>query len=219
MPPAIEKILNPETQAVPEMDERFLVFTGRPNSGKSSLIRKITGLATRSGKRPGTTRRVSIYPLSRGLSLVDMPGYGRITGASKETVDRVKDEVLEFIETQGGNIALGVHVLDLSTFNEVADRMESKGIIPLDLEMIQYMAESTGEAPLVAANKIDKVGRDRNALLADLRNRIDESAPSEAECTICPVSATTGEGLGLLKDAIHRRLAAEGFRAPFTRVT
>jgi GTP-binding protein EngB required for normal cell division len=201
------------------MNERFLVFTGRPNSGKSSIIRKITGLATRSGKRPGTTRRVSIYSLSRGLSLVDMPGYGRITGASKDTTSRAKDEILEFIETQGAAIALGVHVLDLSTFKEVTERMEKKGIIPLDLEMIQFMKESTGETPLVIANKIDKIKGDYEALLTELRNRIDESSPSETEYTIIPVSATTGEGMGVLKDAVHRRLAAEGFRTPFTRVT
>jgi GTP-binding protein EngB required for normal cell division len=199
------------------MEERFLVFTGRPNSGKSSLIRKITGLNTKSGKRPGTTRRVSIYTLSKGLSLVDMPGYGRITGASKGTESLVKDEILNFIESNGSAIALGVHVLDLSTFKEVADRMEAKGIIPLDLEMIQYMEESTGEMPLVAANKIDKIRGDPAILLAELRDRIEESAPSESGCTIIPVSATTGEGLGALKDAIHRKLADKEFRAPFTR--
>jgi GTP-binding protein EngB required for normal cell division len=201
------------------MDERFLVFTGRPNSGKSSIIRKITGLATRSGKRPGTTRRVSIYPLSRDLSLVDMPGYGRITGASKDTVSQAKDEILDFIETQGAAIASAVHVLDLSTFKEVTKRMESKGIIPLDLEMIQYMKESTGEMPLVAANKIDKIKGDRDALLDELRTRIDDISPSEVGCLILPVSARTGEGIGALKDAIHRKLAEKGFRTPFTRVT
>ncbi len=202
---------------LPKLDERFIVFTGRPNSGKSSIIRKITGLETRSGKRPGTTRRVSVYSLSRGLSLVDMPGYGRITGVSRAAVSRVKDEVLGFIESQGGAIALGVHVLDLSTFQEVTWRMERKGLIPLDLEMIQYMEECTGEMPLVAANKIDKIGGDREPILDELRNRIDESSSSESECLIFPVSATTGEGLGALKDAIHRKLADKGFRAPFTR--
>jgi len=29
------------------------------------------------------------------------------------------------------------------------------------------------------------------------------------------VSAKTGEGMGVLKDAIHRRLVEEGFRTPF----
>jgi len=199
------------------MDERFLVFTGRPNSGKSIIIRKITGLNTRSGKRPGTTRRVSIYALSQGLSLVDMPGYGRITGASWDTQSHVKDRILGFLESQGGAIALTVQVLDLSTFTEVSERMERKGIIPLDLEMIQYIEESTGEMPLVAANKVDKIRGDLAPLLSEVKDRIDEISPSESGCLILPVSARTGEGLGRLKDAIHRKLADKGFRTPFTR--
>jgi len=199
------------------MDERFLVFTGRPNSGKSIIISKITGLNTRSGKRPGTTRRVSIYALSQGLSLVDMPGYGRITGASWDTQSHVKDRILGFLESQGGAIALTVQVLDLSTFTEVSERMERKGIIPLDLEMIQYIEESTGEMPLVAANKVDKIRGDLAPLLSEVKDRIDEISPSESGCLILPVSARTGEGLGRLKDAIHRKLADKGFRTPFTR--
>jgi len=121
------------------MSERYLVFTGRPNSGKSSIIRKITGLQTKSGKQPGTTRRVSAFPLSRGLSLVDMPGYGRITGANRGFTENVKDDITDFIEEKGGDIVLAVHVLDLSTFMEVALRQEGKGLIPIDLEMIQYI--------------------------------------------------------------------------------
>jgi GTP-binding protein EngB required for normal cell division len=197
------------------MSERYLVFTGRPNSGKSIIIRKITGLKTRSGKRPGTTRRVSTIPLSQGLSLVDMPGYGRITGAAKDFTENVKDDITGFIEEKGDEIVLAVHVLDLSTFMEVALRQERKGLIPIDQEMIHYLRESTGEPPLVAANKIDKVGGARDALLDELRLLIASGDPSEPDCPIFPVSAKTGEGMGVLKDAIHRRLVEEGFRTPF----
>lgn len=197
------------------MSERYLVFTGRPNSGKSIIIRKITGLKTRSGKRPGTTRRVSAIPLSQGLSLVDMPGYGRITGAAKDYTENVKDDITGFIEEKGGDIVLAVHVLDISTFMEVALRQEGKGLIPIDQEMIHYLRESTGEPPLVAANKIDKVGGARDSLLDELRLLIASGDPSEPDCPIFPVSAKTGEGMGALKDAIHRRLVEEGFRTPF----
>jgi GTP-binding protein EngB required for normal cell division len=199
------------------MEERYLVFTGRPNSGKSSIIRRITGLETKSGKRPGTTRWVSVYPLSRGLSVVDMPGYGRMTGVSKSRVERVKDEIVDFIESKGKDIALAVHVLDISTFLEVAWRMEKKGLIPLDLEMIRYLEESTGEPPMVAANKIDKLGGETASLLVELKDRIAGEQPSEHECPVFPVSAKTGEGLGALKDAISQKLAEEGFRTPFKR--
>ena len=197
------------------MSERYLVFTGRPNSGKSIIIRKITGLKTRSGKRPGTTRRVSAIPLSQGLSLVDMPGYGRITGAAKDFTENVKDDITGFIEEKGGDIVLAVHVLDLSTFMEVALRQQGKGLIPIDQEMIHYLRESTGEPPLVAANKIDRVGGARDSLLEELRLLIASGDPSEPDCPIFPVSAKTGEGMGALKDAIHRRLVEEGFRTPF----
>ncbi len=197
------------------MSERYLVFTGRPNAGKSIIIRKITGLKTRSGKRPGTTRRVSAIPLSQGLSLVDMPGYGRITGAAKDYTENVKDDITDFIEEKGDEIVLAVHVLDLSTFMEVALRQERKGLIPLDQEMIHYLRESTGEPPLVAANKVDRVGGARDSLLEELRLLIASGDPSEPDCPIFPVSAKTGEGMGVLKDAIHRRLVEEGFRTPF----
>ena len=197
------------------MSERYLVFTGRPNSGKSSIIRKITGLQTKSGKRPGTTRRVSAIPLSRGLSLVDMPGYGRITGADRGFTEGVKDGITDFIEDKGGDIVLAVHVMDISTFMEVALRQEDKGLIPIDLEMVQYLKESTGEPPLIAANKVDRVSGDREHLLDELGHLIAGGDLSKLECPIYPVSAKTGEGLGVLKDAIHRKLAEEGFRTPF----
>ena len=197
------------------MGECYLVFTGRPNSGKSSLIRRITGIQTRSGKRPGTTKRVTAIPLSRGLSLVDMPGYGRITGATKRFTEDVKDEITDFIEERGGDIVLAVHVMDLSTFMEVALRQEEKGLIPIDLEMVQYLRESTGEPPLIAANKVDRVGEERERLLDELRHLISGGEPSVLEPSIYPLSAKTGEGLGALKDAIHRKLEAEGFRTPF----
>ena len=197
------------------MSERYLVFTGRPNSGKSSIIRNITGIQTRSGKRPGTTRRVSAIPLSRGLSLVDMPGYGRITGAAREFTEGVKNGITDFIEERGEGIVLAVHVVDLSTFMEVALRQEEKGLIPIDLEMVQYLRESTGEPPLIAANKVDRVGGERERLLDELGHLIAGGDLSQLESPIYPVSAKTGEGMGALKDAIHRRLAEEGFRTPF----
>ncbi|UCE11854.1 MAG: 50S ribosome-binding GTPase, partial [Candidatus Thorarchaeota archaeon] len=51
------------------MREKYLVFTGRPNAGKSSIIRKTTKIDVATGKLPGTTRRIQKYPLTRGLVL------------------------------------------------------------------------------------------------------------------------------------------------------
>ena len=74
------------------MREKYLVFTGRPNAGKSSIIKEIIGLDIATGKRPGTTRSISKHLLSHGLVLVDMPGFGRMLGARKRLEDKIKDQ-------------------------------------------------------------------------------------------------------------------------------
>jgi len=194
----------------------YLVFTGRPNAGKSSIIREVAGIDVVTGKHPGTTRRISKYALSGGLFLVDMPGFGRIMGVSKPLENMRKNRIIRFLESNAQNIALAVHVLDISTFLEVTWRLEKKGLISLDVEMVQFLAETLGEIPLVAANKIDKAGEDEIAVnLKEFKYRISDAQPLVVEGYVFPVSARTGKGLGALKSVIHARLVEKGYRTPF----
>jgi GTP-binding protein EngB required for normal cell division len=195
------------------MRESYLVFTGRPNAGKSSIIREVAGLDVTIGKRPGTTRRISKYPLISDLVLVDMPGFGRMMGASKRLEDKKNDQIIKFLESSAQNIALAVHVLDISTFLEVTWRLEKKGFISVDVEMVQFLTETLGESPLVAANKIDKVHRrELEANIEEFMNQIGKGSPLVVGEHVFPVSAKTGEGLGALKNSIHKRLVAKGYR-------
>jgi len=197
------------------VNEGYLVFTGRPNAGKSSIIKKITGINAESGKRPGTTSKITLYPLSKDLILVDMPGYGRITGAGKQRENRVKDQILEFIEDNADSILLSVHVLDISTFSEIAERLDRKGFIPIDIEMIQLLADTVGIQPIIAVNKRDKVNQGKlNSSIEDLKNRLAKTNP-EAMKNIHIMSAKTGQGTGILKGAIHDQLTSKGYRTPF----
>ena len=193
-----------------------MVFTGRPNAGKSSIIREVVGLDVATGKQPGTTRRISKYPLSRGLFLVDMPGFGRMMRASKHLEGKIHDQIINFLEFNARSIVLAVHVLDISTFLEVTWRLEKKGFISVDVEMVQFLAKTLGEFPLMAANKIDKA--DKEEIAANLKEfifRISNGYPLEIAGYVFPVSAKTGEGLGALKSAIHEKLVAKGYRTPF----
>jgi GTP-binding protein len=55
-----------------------LVFVGRSNVGKSSLLNAILGrkkLAITS-KTPGRTRQVNVYAWDQKVDLIDLPGYG-----------------------------------------------------------------------------------------------------------------------------------------------
>jgi GTP-binding protein EngB required for normal cell division len=198
------------------MRERYLVFTGRPNAGKSSIIREVVGLDVVISKRPGTTRRISKYPLSGDLVLVDMPGFGRMMGVSKRLADQKNDQIISFLESCAQDIALAVHVLDISTFSEVTWRLEKKGFISVDVEMVQFLTETLGEFPLVAANKIDKVDRkELEVNLEEFMHQIGKDSPFAVGEHVFQVSAKTGEGLGALKNSIHKRLVTKGYKAPF----
>ena len=58
-----------------------MVFAGRSNVGKSSLINMVVGLdIARVRKEPGRTRRVNFFLLEDyDVYLVDLPGYGFAT--------------------------------------------------------------------------------------------------------------------------------------------
>ncbi|HJX24382.1 MAG TPA: GTPase [Candidatus Bathyarchaeia archaeon] len=198
------------------MSEKYLVFTGRPNAGKSSIIREVIGLNVKIGKKPGTTRRISEYPLSKGLILVDMPGYGKTMRTTKRLQDKSNRRTIYFLESNAPRIALAIHVLDISTFSEVTRRLEKKNIISVDVDFIHLLTKALGEFPLVAANKTDKANKEEiDANLKEFTQQIGSNDHSLIESRIFPVSAKTGDGLGYLKSAIHERLAAKGYKAPF----
>ena len=126
------------------MGDQFLVFTGRPNAGKSSIIRAVTGLKVEVGKDPGTTQRINRYPIAEGLTLIDMPGYGRSLRGGRGKEEETKDDILDFLELNAGSIALAVHVVNISTFLETEMRLAKKGFIPLDVEMVHFLKRDLG---------------------------------------------------------------------------
>jgi len=200
------------------MREEYLVFTGRPNAGKSSVIKEIIGLDVATGKHPGTTRRISKYPLRNGLVLVDMPGFGRMSGVSKKLEDRINDRIIRFLESNAKKVALAVHVLDISTFLEITWRLEKKGFISVDVELVDFLVDTLNEFPLIAANKIDKASEEEIFFnLRDFMSRISIRQLSDAKNYVFPVSTKTGKGLGALKKAIHEKLVAKGYRTPFKK--
>jgi GTP-binding protein EngB required for normal cell division len=152
------------------------------------------------------------------LIVVDMPGFGRRPGASKRLEDRTKDEIIGFLESNAQSIVLAVHVLDISTFLDVTQRLEKKGIISVDVEMVHFLAKTLDEFPLVAANKIDKTNKkDIEVNLEEFMHQLGDGNPSAVSECVFPVSAKTREGLGALKSAIHERLVAKGYKTPFAR--
>lgn len=198
------------------MSESYVIFTGRPNAGKSSMIRALTGLKVVTGKRPGTTRRISKFEITQNLYLVDMPGYGIKVDAPKKWIDKIKDIILDFIDENANQIVAAVHVLNITTFIETEERLANKGFISLDVEMVQYIKEKIGEYPLIAANKIDKE-KDQEVLknLEAFISSLTDGRPDYAIGHIFQVSAKKGKGVGDLKKELVAKLQRAGFSNPF----
>ena len=198
------------------MSESYIIFTGRPNAGKSSIIRALTGLKIATGKRPGTTTQINQYEIAQDLYLVDMPGYGTKVDAPKSWEDKTKDSIIEFIEDNADQIAAAIHVLNITTFIETEERLAKKGFINIDVEMVQYIRENTGEYPFVAANKIDK-DSDKQVMenLEAFIYSLTDGQPEEVTGYIYPVSAKKKIGVGELKNQLFNKLQKNGYHNPF----
>ncbi len=80
------------------MERDKIVIVGRSNVGKSSAIRALTGKAVKVGRRPGVTLSPNIIPYIGGKTLVDMPGFGFMSGISEEGQEQIKDFIIHYIE-------------------------------------------------------------------------------------------------------------------------
>ncbi|MFX0123029.1 MAG: GTPase [Candidatus Hodarchaeota archaeon] len=138
----------------------FIPVSGRPNAGKTSLINYLSHSRRPVGKKAGTTLRITSVPLIKNLFLVDLPGYGRITKRSKKLVNEIKNTIISFFENPSNQLLFAIHIIDISTFHLMVTSLERKGIIPIDIEMIQFVAESTNCPPFIVLNKTDKVKKE-----------------------------------------------------------
>ncbi|MFW9923308.1 MAG: GTP-binding protein EngB [Candidatus Thorarchaeota archaeon] len=189
----------------------FLVFVGRPNAGKSSLISKLTIANPIIGKKPGSTRRINEYTLANKFKVIDVPGWGKVHSRTKEYEDRVKDEIIDFFEENKFHIPACVLVIDIKSLIDVSERLSKKGIIPVDQELYSFLS-SQKIKPIVVFNKIDKISdNEMNEAISYFKELVnfDSLSPKLQEAFI-PVSARSGFNLDKLRDIIRERLRESG---------
>ena len=182
-----------------------VVFCGRSNVGKSTLLRELTGHDFQTGKKPGVTRSPGHYDwVSEDFVLTDLPGFGFMSGVPEDVREQIKTDVVRYIETHSEKILVGVLVVDGKSAVDIIDRHEERGDIPHDVELYHFLGD-VGIPTVVAVNKMDKVD-DRDARLNALCDRLGLPAPwQQWQDTICPVSAKRGS-IGPLTDAIRTHL-------------
>ena len=80
-------------QGRPNRDSE-IILVGRSNVGKSTLMRKITGRAFRTGKKPGVTRKPNFYDFSaHNFLITDLPGFGFMSGVENAYRETIKTDV------------------------------------------------------------------------------------------------------------------------------
>lgn len=163
-----------------------IVFSGKSNVGKSSLINKLLNRKNlaRVSATPGKTATINFYRLDQAR-LVDLPGYGyaKVSLAEKKRWA----ELVEGYFQQERNLALVVQLVDMR-------HPPTKD----DLHMIEFLCDG-GFPFLVALTKSDKLNQtERRQRLAAL-----EEAFSDYEgLRLIPFSSVTGEGVEELREIL-----------------
>lgn len=143
-----------------------VVFAGRSNVGKSSVINCLLGRKNfaRVGNSPGKTTHINYFLVDRQLYLVDLPGYGyaKVSQAERARWGRLIEQWFQ----DPSLMTLGVQIVD-ARHKPTAD----------DCTMIECFKQS-GKPYIVVANKLDKLKKSEiEPNLLQIRNtlQIDES--------------------------------------------
>ena len=173
---------------LPPCDGPEIVFAGRSNVGKSSLLNKLFGRKNlaRVSSVPGKTITINFYNVD-GYRFVDLPGYG-YAKISKEEKDRFA-ELMEGYFTSGRSISLVVLLIDMR-------RKPTED----DMNMISFLKDSNLEF-IIVLTKADKLNK------TQFNERI-AAAPAEigSDCKIIPFSALKGIGTEDIKNIIQNHL-------------
>ena len=174
------------SRQLPDSDRPEIVFSGRSNVGKSSLINKLCNRKklARVSATPGKTATINFYRVDTAY-FVDLPGYG-YAKVSKEERDRW-GRLMESYFAAEGLITLGVLIVD-ARHKPTAD----------DVTMCDWF-KSTGCPVIVAANKLDKL---KKSEIEPNLTLIRQTLTLPEDGLLIPFSAEKGTGKTELLAAI-----------------
>lgn len=170
----------------PQLPE--IVFVGRSNVGKSSMLNKLLGRKSlaRVSASPGKTRSINYYCVDKKMYLTDLPGYGfaKVGFADREKWRLLIDDYF----AAGRDIRLVVMLVDIRHAPSKEDR-----------QMVDYLCQ-LGLDFMICASKSDKLSKtaaqNNCAMIAD---------ELDIEANIIPFSSLKGDGVSLLMDIIKER--------------
>lgn len=163
-----------------------VVFSGRSNVGKSSLINKILNRKSlaRVSNKPGKTININFYNVGN-VRFVDLPGYGyaRVSFEEKKRWSKLIEGYFE----ENKNIALVIQIIDMRHPPSV-----------LDIQMIDFL-KSKGYPFIIVTSKSDKL---RKMARAEREELLKEELKDYEDVERIAFSSLNSEGVDKLKNKI-----------------
>lgn len=179
-----------DVSQLPESSFPEVVFSGKSNVGKSSLINKLVQRKSlaRVSATPGKTATINFFRLNE-FRLVDFPGYG-YAKVSKGEKRRWADLVEGYFNQQR-NVRLIIQIIDIR-------HAPSKD----DLQMLEYLSHF--QFPFaVVLTKLDKLNKSKAKEQIEYFNTL---LSKYEDIKIIPFSSVTGEGTGEIRKTIEEYL-------------
>ena len=182
------------TSKFPENSEPELVFAGKSNVGKSSLINALMNRKSlaRTSSQPGKTQTINYYKVNDEIYFVDLPGYG-YANANIETKAKWGKMIERYLHTSK-QIKCIFLLIDIR-------HEPSKN----DKQMYDWILHN-GYQPVIIATKLDKLKRSQVAKCVKI---VRDGLGLPKEGVLIPFSSQTKQGKEEIYDFIENLLAGE----------
>ena len=163
-----------------------VVFAGRSNVGKSSVINSLVNRKNlvKSGAKPGKTQQINFFLINKKVYFVDLPGYGYAKMQLKQR-EKIRKMILWYLFKSGVKFIKVILIIDCKV-----------GLTDFDGGMLDLLKRAKYQI-IIAANKIDKLKRDK------LDKKLEDIS-KEAE--VIPYSAKSKKGREKLLKEIYEEI-------------
>ena len=182
------------TSKFPENSEPELVFAGKSNVGKSSLINALMNRKSlaRTSSQPGKTQTINYYKVNDEIYFVDLPGYG-YANANIETKAKWGKMIEKYLHTSK----------QIKCIFLLIDIRHEPG--KNDKQMYDWILHN-GYQPVIIATKLDKLKRSQVAKCIKI---VSAGLGLPKEGVLIPFSSQTKQGKEEIYDFIENLLAGE----------
>lgn len=182
------------TSTFPENTDPEIVFAGKSNVGKSSLINSLMNRKSlaRTSSQPGKTQTINYYKVNDDLYFVDLPGYG-YANANPATKEKWGKMIEKYLHTSK----------QIRCIFLLIDIRHEPG--KNDKQMYDWIVYN-GYQPVIIATKLDKLKRSQVDKCVKI---VREGLGLPKEGVLIPFSSQTKQGREEVYEFIENLLAEE----------